>query len=316
MLARIDVVVVSYNNAETVRRCVEPLTGEDDIHVIVVDNASADDSLSAVADLSVTALGLATNIGFSAGCNRGWRAGSAPYVLFLNPDARVDAASIRQLARLLDTSASVGAAAPRLVDTDGSLELSQRRFPRLRSTYSRALFIHRILPRARWTDEVLRDPSDYEETGPVEWVSGACIMVRRALLEQLAGWDETFFHYGSDIDICRRLWSAGHEIRFEPSAQVQHVGGVSAPRSDLLPMLAESRIRYARRHHNRGYALAEQVGVALGELTHAALSNKGKAVRAGHLRALRAACGRQRPASRSASPQSGPPAIDGARGSN
>lgn len=286
------------------------------MHVIVVDNASADDSLETIADLPGTRLVLEANIGFSAGCNRGWRAGSTPYVLFLNPDARVDAASVRQLASVLETNAAVALVAPRLVDGDGSLEFSQRRFPRLRSTYSRAFFLHRVFPRARWTDEVLRNPTDYERAGPVEWASGACLLVRRSALEELSGWDESFFHYGSDIDLCRRLWSAGHEIRYEPSALVQHVGGVSAPRSDLLPMLAESRIRYARQHHNRPYALAEQVGVALGELTHAAVSTKGKAVRAGHLRALRTACGRQRPASRSASSQSGPPAIDGAQGSN
>ena len=246
------------------------------MHVIVVDNASVDDSLEAVTDLPGTRLRLKTNIGFSAGCNRGWRAGTAPYVLFLNPDARVDAASVRRLASVLETNAAVGLIAPRLEGDDGSLEFSRRQFPRLRSTYSRALFLHRVFPHARWTDEVLRDPSDYEHAGSVEWVSGACVLVRRTWLERLSGWDERFFHYGSDIDICKRLWSTGQEVRFEPSAHVQHVGGVSVPRSELLSMLAESRIRYARLHHNRAYALAEQLGVALGELTHAVLSTKGK----------------------------------------
>ena len=312
----VDVVVVSYNSADTIRRCIEPLAHEDDIHVIVVDNASTDDSLDTIADLPGARLALDTNVGFSAGCNRGWRAGSAPYVLFLNPDTRVDAASVRQLAAVLANDSSVGLVAPRLVGGDGLLEFSRRRFPRLRSTYSRAFFLHRVLPAARWTDEVLRDPAEYERPGSVEWASGACLLVRRSALEELSGWDEAFFHYGSDIDLCRRLLSAGHEVRFEPSAQVLHVGGASAPRSDLLPMLAESRIRYARQHHSRGYAFAEQVGVALGELTHAVLSTKGKAVRTGHFRALRLACGRQPPANRSASSHSGPPAIDGTPGSN
>ena len=113
---------------------------------------------------------------------------------------------------------SVGLVAPRLVDEDGSLDFSQRRFPRLRSTYAQALFLHRIFAHAQWTDEVIRDPRAYERAGPVEWVSGACVLVRRSALERLGGWDQGFFHYGEDIDICSRLWRSGFELRFEPGA--------------------------------------------------------------------------------------------------
>jgi GT2 family glycosyltransferase len=288
-VALVDVVVVSFNSANELRDCVEPLATEDDLHVVVVDNASDDGSVAVLSGLPVKVLVLDTNHGFAHGCNRGWRSGSAPYVLFLNPDARMDAASIRRLAMVLDQCPSVGLVAPRLVAGDGSLDFSQRRFPRLRSTYAQALFLHRIFPHAQWADEVIRNPRAYESEGSVEWVSGACFLMGRSALELLGGWDEGFFHYGEDIDICRRLWSSGYEVRYEPRASALHVGGASAPRARLLPRLAVSRVRYAKLHRSRGAALVEQIGIVLGELTHACLTTRGAAVRAGHLKAALAA---------------------------
>ena len=258
--------------------------------MIVVDNASHDGSLATISDLPIARVPLDENRGFGAGCNRGWKAGSAPAVLFLNPDARIDSASVERLAACLDADPSVGLVAPRTAREDGSLDYSVRRFPRLRSTYARALFLHRLLPRASWTDEVVRDPTVYDRAAPVEWVSGACVLVRRRALEAIGGWDENFFLYSEDVDLCRRLWDAGYKVLFEPAAGAVHEGGASAPRSQLLPLLAQSRVRYAQLHMGRGAALLERLGVGLGELTHALLTRKGRAVRVGHLRAFARTC--------------------------
>jgi N-acetylglucosaminyl-diphospho-decaprenol L-rhamnosyltransferase len=285
----VDVVVVSYNSAATVRDCIAPLAHADWVNVIIVDNASQDSTLEVVADLPIAVVSLQRNFGFAYGCNRGSETGSAPNVLFLNPDARIDQASLRRLVAVLDENASIGLAAPKIVSADGALEFSQRRFPRLRSTYAQALFLHRILPLVGWSDEVVRDLSAYESRHSVEWVSGACMLVQRRVLEDVGGWDEGFFLYSEDKDLCRRFWARGYEVHFEPSAQAAHVGGASAPRPGLLPTLASSRIRYARKHWSRPAAVVEQVGVGLGALTHALLTTRGRAWRAGYLRAMRAA---------------------------
>lgn len=284
---QIDVVVVSYNSRDTLRDCVQPLVGEDGMRVIVVDNASSDGSLEAIADLAVTAIPLKRNGGFAHGCNVGWRAGSAAYVLLLNPDARIDGASLRRLVQAMDTKANTGLAAPRIVNRDGSLEYSQRRFPRLVSTYAQALFLHRLFPHAAWTDELIRDEAEYSRRGTPDWVSGACMLVRRSALEELEGLDEAFFMYSEDIDLCRRLRAAGYEIVFEPDAVVQHLGGASAPRAGLLPVLAQSRVRYAGKHRSPAVAFLERIGVGLGSLTHALVGRGGRAARMGHARALR-----------------------------
>ena len=291
-MALVDVVVVSYNSRSSLRKCVEPLAGLDDIRVIVVDNASPDDGLAAVSDLDVTSLALGENRGFAGGCNAGWRAGESTFVLLVNPDAQIDAASVRALAQRLEARPEAAAVAPRIENGEGGLDYSQRRFPRLRSTYSQAFFLHRLFPRASWTDELVRDQAAYERPGSPEWVSGACVLLRRTALEEVGGLDEGYFHYCEDIDLCRRLRDRGHDVLFEPEALAVHEGGVSAPRARLLPVLARSRIRYARKHGSRRFAVLQQLGIALGALTHLAAGRGGAERRAGYVRSLRVSLSR------------------------
>ena len=289
-MQRVDVVVVSFNSQVRLREGVRALAGIDGVAVFVADNASTDDSLEVIRDLrGVTAIQLPRNGGFGYGCNAGWRAGTSPFVLFLNPDARIEPAALSRLTAVLEAEPQAGAVAPRILEDDGSLDFSLNRFPRLRSTFARALFLHRVFPRASWADEVVREERAYSRRGPVEWVSGACVLVRREALERIGGFDEDFFLYSEDIDLCRRLSDCGYEVRFEPDALAVHVGGASAPRASLLPMLAESRLRYARKHRSTAAALGERAGVALGALTHTIVSGGGRAARIGHARALRLA---------------------------
>jgi N-acetylglucosaminyl-diphospho-decaprenol L-rhamnosyltransferase len=281
----VDVVVVTYNSADTIGSAVEQLAAVESVRVIVVDNASSDDTVELLRTLPVETVVLERNGGFAHGCNVGWRAGEAPYVLFLNPDARIDAVAVEALASELDRDDKVGAVAPRIEEPDGSLDVSLRRFPRLRSSFAQAFFLHRVFPEAAWVDEVIRDPAEYERPHPAEWVSGACFAVRRSVLEELGGLDESFFHYSEDVDICARIWRAGHEVRFVPAALAEHEGGASAPRARLLPILAASRIRYSSKHDSRLVLLAMRASVALGAATHVILARSG-ATRRGHLRAL------------------------------
>jgi GT2 family glycosyltransferase len=287
--ATVDVVVVSYNSRDQLRACVEPLCWLNGVHVIVVDNASSDGSLDAIHDLPVTTIQLAANGGFAHGVNAGARAGDAPYVLLLNPDARIDGTSIDVLVRTMEETESFGAVAPRIHDSGGALDYSQRRFPQLRATYARAFFLHRVFPLAKWTDELIRNETAYAARAYPDWVSGACVLVRRDALVNLGGLDEGFFMYAEDIDLCKRLRSSGYQVVFEPESRVEHEGGASEPRTNLLPVLAASRLRYADKHRSRLGALVERIGIALEAMTHVAVSRGGLAARAGHVRALRTA---------------------------
>jgi N-acetylglucosaminyl-diphospho-decaprenol L-rhamnosyltransferase len=285
----VDVVVVAYRSADTLRGCVAPLTSMPGVRVTVVDNASPDDSAATVADLPVRLISAPRNGGFSYGCNLGAAGAAAPYLLFLNPDARLDAAALDALVAVLRDDPATALVAPRILDDDGSLSFSLRRFPRLRSTYAQALFVHRLLPRASWTDELIRDPAPYERPGPQEWVSGACMLVRRSAFEAIGGWDERFFLYCEDTDLCLRLRQAGHAVRYEPAAVVHHVGGASSGAGETQAIAARSRVLYAYKHLRRGRARLEALGVALSEATHVLSSLTRPDSRRGHAKALRAA---------------------------
>jgi GT2 family glycosyltransferase len=284
----VDVVIVSYNSRDTLRACVEPLAAISGVAVTVVDNDSPDDPLPTVADLPVRTIRSGRNGGFGFGCNLGTAAGSAPYVLFLNPDAQLDQASLDRMRAVLDAAPHVGLVGPRTVDEQGSLHHTQRNFPRVRSSWAQALFLHRVFKRARWADEVIWDAGAYERPGSPEWLSGSCLLVRRSALEAIGGFDERFFLYCEDVDLCHRLWNAGHEVRYEPAAVARHVGGASAPRGTTLPIYARSRVLYARKYYSRPAVAIERVGVAIGELTHALVSLARPAKARAHVLALQA----------------------------
>ncbi len=285
--AQIDVVVVAYNSGDTLRACVAPLAAMDGVAVTVVDNASPDDGADTIADLPVTLIRAGRNGGFAFGCNRGIAAGSAPWVLLINPDGTIDAGGLRALLETGERNPAAGAIGPRILGADGALAFSQRRFARLRSTFSQAVYLHRLAPLASWSDEMVRDRAAYDAPASPEWISGACMLLRRTALEQVGGLDERFFLYREDMDLCRRLRAAGWDVRYEPAATARHIGGASSGEGETLPIFAASRIAYARAHFGRAGVQLERLGVALWACTHwlAALARPGK--RRGHASALR-----------------------------
>jgi GT2 family glycosyltransferase len=216
------------------------------VRVTVVDNASQDGSLEVVGRFPARAIALDWNSGFAHGCNVGWREGAAPFVLFLNPDASIDVDAIRVLASHLEQDARVGIVAPQIVHEDGTLSHSLRRYPSLARAFAQAFFLHRLAPRADWTDEVVRDAAVYERPDS-ECVSGACLLIRRSLLDTLGGFDERFFLYGEDVDLCR--WCAcrrGDPLRARSDLRTRR-RCVGAARQSA-PLLAISRKIYAQKY--------------------------------------------------------------------
>ena len=130
---------------------------------------------------------LPRNGGFSYGCNLGAARGHAPFLLFLNPDARIGAAAVGALREALEAHPAAALVGPRSWRTAGTVAWSQRRFPRRRSTFAQALFLHRLRPRAAWTDELIRDPAAYEVPATPDWISGACMLVRPTPPRRSAG---------------------------------------------------------------------------------------------------------------------------------
>jgi hypothetical protein len=287
----VDAVIVAYNSRDVLRACVQPLAELPWMSVTVVDNASPDDSAEAVDDLPVRIIRAPRNGGFAYGCNLGVSAGSAEFVLFLNPDARLEPASLETLVAALRSDPLLAAVGPRTLGDDGELVLTQRRFPRLRSTYSQAIGLHLLLPRASWAQDTIRSADAYAEQATPDWLSGGCILVRRSALEDVGGFDEGFFLYSEETDLFRRLHADGWLARFEPRATAHHSCNGSAPRDLTAPILARSRVRYARKHHGALVSLLEAIGVTIDALLRAVASARRPARRHGHLASARAAIG-------------------------
>jgi N-acetylglucosaminyl-diphospho-decaprenol L-rhamnosyltransferase len=293
-MSTVDAVVVSYNNRATLRACVEPLMALPGVAVTVVDNDSPDGSLEAVSDLPVQAIQSGRNAGFGAGCNIGAAAGSAPLILLVNPDAELTADALSRMIAVMEAEPDVVLVGPRMLDESGELVHSMRRYQRTRSMWAQALYLHRLFPQARWANEIETRPAAYDAPARPEWVSGACMLIRRSAYEAVGGFDDGFFLYCEDQDLCRRLRAYGGAICYEPSAVVSHRGGHSAPRTSLYAVLAQSRIRVARKHNGRVQAALQHAAVTTEALTHALASAAGRPAHArGHRAALRASL--QRP---------------------
>jgi N-acetylglucosaminyl-diphospho-decaprenol L-rhamnosyltransferase len=290
-MAAVDLVVVAYNSRDTLRSCVEPLAQLPWVNATVVDNACPQRSWKTVADLDVGIVHSPRNGGFASGCNLGMANGTADFVLLLNPDAHLDAESLESLVAALEEQPDLGAVGPRIVEAGGELVWSQRRFPRLRSSFAQALFLQRVAPRASWTDEVIRDEQVYERPNTPDWLSGACLVLRREALESLGGLDEGFFLYSEETDLFRRMRGAGLRAGYVPGAAAYHAGGASAPRSTTRGIEARSRVRYARKHHGAAVALLEAIAIAIGAVTHAVVWIHRPRRALGHVHAGRAAFG-------------------------
>ena len=290
MKPKIDVVIVGYNSCATLRDCVEPIVAMPGVTVTVVDNASPDGSLEAIADQPVRRLEARRNGGFAFACNLGMALGRAPRVLVLNPDARIEPAELERLAAVLASEPGVGIVGPRLLDSTGKLEPSLSRAQDVGSTWAQALVLHRLLPRAKWANDV-RQPAAHERVAYPDWLPGACVL-RRDLLERLGGVDDGFLLYCEDMDLCTRVRAAGYAVRYEPLAIARNLGGRSAPRRSLFATFARNRIRHGRLHAGPVSAFVQHVGLAAGALTHM-LVNVGRPAHAlGHAAAVRATLGR------------------------
>ena len=240
----ISVILVNYNDRPHLGDCLRAARADLaglDAEIIVVDNASTDGSRDflALPDAGVRLIANADNAGFAAGNNAGIRASVGDALLFLNTDTAVRPGAIRRLLETLHSDPAIDAVGPALIHPDGSFQVS---FGRTVSFWSQFVqktilnpFYKRALPRRK---KPLR-------TG---WLSAACMLWRADAVRRVGGFDETFFIYFEDIDMCRRLARTGAKLVFEPRARVVHVGGASTSvRAD------ESRFEY-RRSQLRFYA--------------------------------------------------------------
>jgi N-acetylglucosaminyl-diphospho-decaprenol L-rhamnosyltransferase len=190
------------------------------------------------------------NNGFAAGVNRGMRETTGRYVLALNPDTVVQPGLFETLASWLDAHADVAVVGPRILNSDGSVQPSARRFPDVTTGLGGRMSLLTKMAPDNWLSQRNLAWSRASEPTEVDWVSGACMMIRRSAFDQVGGFDEGFFLYWEDADLCRRLRTSGYRTFYIPQATAVHEGSRASRHAVKRSIVAfhRSAFRYYWKH--------------------------------------------------------------------
>jgi len=260
----LSVLIVTYNSSRWITALLACLAKELiglAAEVIVIDNASQDGSAEEVARTHpwVRLLRSPSNLGFAAANNVAAKHALGRVLLLLNPDATPAPGSLRRGLEILQTDDTIGLAGGRLTDTSGRLQPSARMFPSFLQEFIILSGLAGRFPRSKFFGHVDRTWANPAVDADVDWIPGAFAFVRSDAFTQLGGFDERFFLYYEEVDLCRRLRQAGYRIQYRPELHAYHLGGASAQTvtgaivaragSQLTLWRARSGLLYYRKNH-------------------------------------------------------------------
>jgi GT2 family glycosyltransferase len=259
-----SIIIVSFNTRDLLRECLNDLNRKAaGVHyeTIVVDNASRDGSADMVAAEfpAVRLIRSATNLGFGAANNRAFAVARGRYVVLLNSDAFLQDDALGLAIRKMDDSPAVGLAGGRLTGKDGSWQPSARMFPSPTRDFLCLSGLAAKYGRSKMFGQFDRTWADQSEAAAVDWVPGAFSIIRRELLEKIGYFDERFFLYYEEVDLCRRVKAAGYQVWYWPELVIVHLGGESSKTVKHLSLSSSGRqltlwrmraeLLYYRKHH-------------------------------------------------------------------
>jgi N-acetylglucosaminyl-diphospho-decaprenol L-rhamnosyltransferase len=250
----LSVIIVTHNHAPFIGRClaavvpeVERLGGE----VLLVDNRSSDDSAAIARRYPTVQLLInRTRRGFSANNNLGMALAKGRYILLLNPDTEVQPGALATLLTFMDEHPNVGLCGAQLLFPDGTVQPSPRRFPNLGSVIARRTPLRHFLRQSSLNQHHLMLDADHTQIRPVDWLLGACLLIRREILTTVGPLDEGYFLYVEDIDWARRIHAAHWQVYYVPTAQIIHHHLAVSDKKLLsrhMGFHVASMIRYARK---------------------------------------------------------------------
>jgi GT2 family glycosyltransferase len=253
----LSIVIVHYRSPEYLLRCLASLeagaaglTAE----TVVVDNDSRDGAPGLLAQRfpAVQVIANPTNVGYARAVNRGIRTTRGEFVLVMNPDCEVRPGAFAALADYLRAHPRTAVAGPKILNPDGSLEYSARAFPdHLTFLFNRYSLLTRLFPNNPFSRRYMLTDWDHASAREVDWVSGACLLVRREAIDRVGPMDEAFFLFNEDVDWCRRMRNAGWAVAYVPEAVVVHHIGASRRKVGARIIFARHRgmIHYFHKHH-------------------------------------------------------------------
>jgi GT2 family glycosyltransferase len=226
-------VVVNYRRYDLLASCIDSLMASSapPDEIVVVDNESNSLKLAEFTARypTVTAIANETNAGYAVACNQGWRASSRPFILFVNPDVTVSRECLGDCLEAIRSTPDIGAVTCRLVLPSGRIDHAcHRGIPTPSASLAYMLKLNRLFPRSRLLGRYTLSWLDPLTVHDVEACSGAFMLVRRSVLEDLGGWDERYWFYAEDLDLCLRIGQLGKRIRYLGTTTAMHVKGASS----------------------------------------------------------------------------------------
>lgn len=260
-MPEVSVIIVNWNARQYLAHCLAALVEHGagvDYDLWVVDNASEDDSVAFVRETYPQAhlIVNAQNVGFARANNQAIAQSTGRFLLLLNSDAFLQAGALEALLQVMRNHPDTGIAGAQLFYEDGRLQRSCYAFPTLASELWQTFWLDRLFPHSRVFGKYQMTWWAMDTPREVDWLMGACILVRREALEQVGGFDETFFMYSEETDLCYRMKQAGWKVRYVPEARVVHVWGGSANLvgRETLIRLYQSRVQFFRKHYGAAAA--------------------------------------------------------------
>jgi N-acetylglucosaminyl-diphospho-decaprenol L-rhamnosyltransferase len=252
----LSIVIVSWNVRDLLRQCMHSVLGSQTctLEVIVVDNVSTDGTVEMVqAEYpSVHLIANTENCGFPAANNQGITLAQGRYTMILNPDTEVVSDALATMVAYADANPDVGVVGPQLLNDDGSIQPSRRRFPTLATALFESTWLQAYAPRRLLERYYVQDRPD-DATLDVDWVMGAALMARREAIAQVGLMDEGYFMYSEELDWCKRFQDAGWRVVYLPTAQIVHYGGKSSDQvgASRHVHFQTSKVYYFRKHYGR-----------------------------------------------------------------
>ena len=256
---RLSIIIVSWNVRQELAQCLESIRQhgpQESCEVFVVDNASSDGTVQMLTEnfSFVRILQNQENRGFGAANNQAITECRGKYLLFLNPDTRIHADTLQSLIQFMDDHPDVGACGPKLLNEDGTTQRSVRCFPTFRAVLHRYTALRQFKVFARAYKQWMMMDFAYDTTQDVDQLMGAAILARTRLVRRLGGFDERFFMYFEEVDLCLRIKQLDQRVMFVPSACITHAGCRSAEQVPVKNniMALTSLLKYLRKHRGRG----------------------------------------------------------------
>lgn len=271
----ISICIVNWNTRELLSRCIESIygkTGGIDYEIIVVDNASMDGSARMVKRKFpyCKLVASAANLGFVKANNMALGEASGKYVMFLNPDTELVTNAPLGIFRFLEDNPEFGAAGCRLTGADGSVQYTcASTFPTPFNELSRFLFLNRIFPGVRFFSSREMNYWDHKDSRSVDCLSGACMMVRKIILDSVGGFDEGIYMYAEDLELCYRILKSGWKIYYLASEVIIHHEGSGSRKKkrDFSTLLQnESNLYFMKKYKRPGYVMRYRLAVGAGSL--------------------------------------------------